>query len=107
MAINYSVYTDLDLEVLQHKLEAHAKRATEVWELWGVSDDLGPFHAEIMQDEHDIDRGFKSEAWTRLSKDRISEATDSLMDFYRSLPGRRLVLMDDRFIAFSDGQPSE
>ncbi len=101
MAIDYNIHTDLDLVDLQQRLDEYAGDVDGLWEIWRASDDLGPFHEEIME-EYGIDKGFKSYVWTRHSKDRRTEARAKLMDFYHSLPGRKLIRKDDTFIDYQE-----
>ncbi len=102
MAINYNICTDLELDDLRQRMDAHAQDVDGLWELWRVSDDLGPFHEEIME-EYGIDKGFKTYAWTRHSKDQSVAARAKLMDFYHSLPGRKLIRKDDSFVDYREG----
>ena len=102
MAINYNIHTDLELDDLQQRLDAHARNVGGLWELWKAGDDLGPFHDEIME-EYGIVKGFKTYVWTRHSKDQSVAALAKLMDFYSSLPGRKLIRKDDTFVDFGEG----
>lgn len=101
MAINYNIQTDLELEDLKQRVEAHAKEVEGLWIVWRVTDDLGPFHEEVME-EYGIYRGFKTELWTRHSKDRSAEASEKQKELYHSLPGRKLLRMDDSFIDYQE-----
>lgn len=101
MAISYTIDTELELNDLRERLDEYAKGVEGLWEMWGVSDDLGPFHEEIMK-EYGINEGFKTYAFTRHSKDRSVEAREELLVFYESLPGRKLLLMDDTFIDYTE-----
>lgn len=49
MAIEYHIYTDLDVETLKSRAESVAQGTQDLWEGWWVNDDLGPFHKEIME----------------------------------------------------------
>ena len=55
---------------------------------------MGPFHSEIME-EYGFDRGFLTRFITRHRKDRSVEAREKLLEFYATLPGRKLVLNGD------------
>ena len=102
MAINYTIYTDLDAEPLKHRTEIAAKGTQGLWELWWIRDDLGPFHEEIME-EYGVKKGFRTSMGSRHSKDRSIEARARLMVFYDSLPGRKLILNGDSFVDFREG----
>lgn len=101
MAINYTIYTDLDLADLRARLNAAAETASGLWETWTASDQPGRFHEEIME-EYGIRKGFRSFVLTRHSKPRSVEAREALMRFFDSLPGRKLVLRDDTFVDYRD-----
>lgn len=101
MAISYNIHTDLELDDLQQRLDAHALDVGGLWRLWGASDDLGPFHEEIMK-EYGIDKGFKTYMFTHHSKDQSVAARAKLMDFYHSLPGRKLIRKDDSFVDYRE-----
>lgn len=102
MAINYTIYTDLDLETLTLRTEAAAEGTQDLWEGWWVKDNLGPFHEEIMEDYGD-GKGYKTRMTSRHSKDRSVEARARLLEFYDSLPGRKLILNGDEFVDFQEG----
>lgn len=101
MAISYNIHTDLELDDLQRRLDAHATYVDGLWELWGARDDLGPFHEEIME-EYGIYESFKTYAFTRHSKENRVQAKEKLMQFYESLPGRKLLRLEDVLIDYKD-----
>lgn len=102
MAIEYTIYTDLDFEMLTVRTEAAAEGTEDLWVYWRVLDDLGPFHEEIMEDYGD-QRGFRTAMRSRHSKDRSVEARARLLEFYYTLPGRKLILNGDEFVDFQKG----
>ena len=102
MAIFYTIYTDLDLHTLTRQTEVSADSTQNLWEDWWVTDDLGPFHEEIME-EYGVKKGFRTSMGSRHSKDRSIEARARLMAFYDSLPGRKLILNGDSFVDFREG----
>lgn len=97
MAINYTIYADLDLETLTRFTEATAENTQDLWELWWVVDDLGPFHEQIME-EYGVQEGFRTSMGARHAKDRSIEARTKLIEFFASLPGRKLMLNGDSFV---------
>ena len=99
MAIFYTAYSDLGLPDLMQRLNAAAMSAGDVWEAWSASDDLGPFHLEIMA-EYGVRDSFKSECFTRHSKDHTVQAREAMLAFFESLPGRKLLLNGDVFVAY-------
>ncbi len=99
MAIFYTAYSDLDLPDLMQRLKAAAISAGGVWEAWSASDDLGPFHLEIMA-EYGVRDSFKSKCFTRHSKDHTVQAREAMLAFFDSLPGRKLLLNGDVLVAF-------
>lgn len=99
MAINYTIYTDLDIETLTQLTEDAARGTQNLWELWWVRDDLGPFHEEIME-EYGVQQGFRTSMGSRHSKDHSVEARAKLLDFFDSLPGRKLILNGDEFVDY-------
>lgn len=99
MAIFYTAYSDLDLSDITQRLNAAATRAGDVWESWSASDDLGPFHLEIMA-EYGVRDSFRSQCFTRHSKDHTVQARKAMLAFFESLPGRKLLLNGDVFVAF-------
>jgi len=101
MAIFYNIYTDLDMDILRRKSEIAAKGTQDLWEDWWVSDDLGPFHEEIME-EYGVQKGFKTSMGSRHSKDHSVEARAKLIEFYDSLPGRKLILNGDSFVDYRE-----
>ncbi len=101
MAIEYSIYTDLDIETLTHRTEAAAKDTQDLWAGWWVRDDLGPFHAEIME-EYGVQQGFKTKMRSRHFKDRSVEARAKLLKFFDSLPGRKLILNGDSVVEYRE-----
>lgn len=101
MAINYNIHTDLELDDLRQRLDAHARNVGGLWELWKAGDALGPFHEEIME-EYGIGKGFKTCVWTRHSKHQSVAALAKLMDFYSSLPERKLIRKDDTVVDFRE-----
>lgn len=103
MAIFYTAYSDLDLSDLTQRLDAAARSAGDVWEAWSASDDLGPFHLEIIA-EYGVREGFKSECFTRHSKDHTVQAREAMIAFFESLPGRKLLLNGDVLVAFHPKQ---
>ncbi|MCA0908209.1 hypothetical protein LCM27_17555 [Ruegeria marisrubri] len=102
MAIEYFIYTDLDAETLKRRAEIAAKDTQNLWELWWIRDDLGPFHEEIMED-YGVDKAFRTSMGSRHSKDRSVEARAKLLEFFYSLPGRKLILNGDSFVDFREG----
>ena len=102
MAIEYFIYTDLDIETLTRRTEAAAKGTQDLWVYWRVLDDLGPFHEEIMEDYGD-GKGYQTEMRTRHFKERSVEARARLLEFYDTLPGRKLILNGDEFVDFQEG----
>lgn len=98
MAIFYTAYSDLELPDLMQRLKAAAMSAGDVWEAWSASDDLGPFHLEIMA-EYGVRDSFKSECFTRHSKDHTVQAREAMLSFFESLPGRKLLLHGDVLIS--------
>ena len=100
MAIEYSVYTDLDNEELHRRLTAAAVSAGSLWVSYGVLKSLSPFHEEVMQ-EYGVEKGFKSQAWSRHNKASLPEARRAMLEFYSSLPGRKLILNGDMYVDFS------
>lgn len=103
MAIFYTAYSDLDLPDLMQRLNSAARSAGDVWEACSASDDLGPFHLEIMA-EYGVGEGFKSECFTRHSKDHTVQARQAMLAFFESLPGRKLLLNGDVLVAFHPKQ---
>lgn len=103
MAIFYTAYSDLDLSDLMQRLNSAARSAGDVWEAWSASDDLGPFHLEITA-EYGVGEGFKSECFTRHSKDHTVQARQAILAFFESLPGRKLLLNGDVLVAFHPKQ---
>ena len=99
MAIFYTAYSDLELPDLMQRLGVAAKSAGDVWEDWSASDDLGPFHLEVMA-EYGVHDRFKSECFTRHSKDHTVEAREAMLAFFDSLPGRKLLLNGDVLVVF-------
>ncbi|MCK8464455.1 hypothetical protein MUY35_11385 [Aliiroseovarius sp. S1339] len=99
MAIEYHIYTDLNIETLTSRTEAAAKGTQDLWEGWWVNDDLGPFHEEIMEDYGD-QKGYKTRMTSRHFKDRSVEARARLIEFFDSLPGRKLILNGDSFVDY-------
>jgi len=102
MAIEYFIYTDLDIETLRSRTEEAAQGAQHLWAGWWVKDDLGPFHEEIMADYGD-QKGYKTEMTSRHFKDRSVEARARLLEFYDTLPGRKLILNGDTFVDHREG----
>ncbi len=102
MAINYTIYTDLDIETLTRLTEAAAKGTQDLWAGWWVYDDLGPFHEEIMED-YGNRKGYKTAMRSRHFKDRSVQARAKLLEFFDSLPGRKLILNGDSFVDFREG----
>lgn len=99
MAIEYSVYSDLGKADLERRLNDAARSANGVWEIWSASDDLGPFHEEIME-EYGVRKGFKTRVYCRHSKDHTVQAREAMLAFFESLPGRKLLLNGDVLVAF-------
>ena len=99
MAINYMIYSALELADLKILLSVAGEAAGDMWETWGAHGDLGPFHAEIMA-SYGVEAEFKCYCVTRHSKDKSVEAREHLYAFIESLPGPRLLKKDDVFIAF-------
>ena len=102
MAIEYFIYTDLDMETLTRRTEIAAEGTEDLWEYWRVKDDMGPFHEEIMEDYGD-GRGYRTKMSSRHFKDRSVEARARLLEFYDSLPGRKLILNGDTFVDHQKG----
>lgn len=103
MAIFYTAYSDLELPDLMQRLSEAARSAGPAWEAWSVSDDLGPFHLEIMA-EYGVRDSFKCECFTRHSKDHTVQARDAMLSFFKSLPGRKLLLNGDVLVSFQAEQ---
>lgn len=103
MAIFYTVYSDLELPDLVQWLNAAAMSAGDVWEAWSASDALWPFHLEVMA-EYGVRDSFKSECFTRHSKDHTVQAREAMLSFFESLPGRKLLLNGDVLVAFHPEQ---
>lgn len=103
MAIFYNAYSDLDLPDLRQRLSAAATTAGDVWEDWSATDNLGPFHLEIMA-EYGVREGFKSKCFTRHSKDHSVQARKAMLSFFESLPGRKLLLNGDVLVSFQPEQ---
>lgn len=99
VTIFYTAYSDLELPDLMQRLGVVAKGAGDLWEAWTAYDDLGPFHLEIMA-EYGVQESFKSGCFTRHSKDHTLEAREAMLAFFESLPGRKLLLNGDVFVAF-------
>jgi hypothetical protein len=99
MAINYTIYSALELRDLKVLLNAAAEAAGDLWETAGASDKLGPFHDEMMA-EFGVKAEFKCYCLTRHSKEKSVEAREYLYAFFESLPGPRVLMKDDEFIAF-------
>ena len=101
MAIFYTIYTDLEIQALARRTEATAEGTENLWEDWWTSDDLGPFHEEIME-EYGVQKGFRTSMGSRHSKDRSVEARAKLLAFFASLPGRKLILNGDSFVEYQE-----
>ncbi|MEM1264454.1 MAG: hypothetical protein AAGI50_00390 [Pseudomonadota bacterium] len=101
MAIEYSIYTDLDIETLTRRTEAVAEGTQDLWAVWRVTDDLGPFHDEIMEDYGD-GKGYQTIMMSRHFKDRSVEARARLLEFYDTPAGRKLILNGDSFVDFRE-----
>ncbi len=99
MAIEYSVYSDLDKMEVERRLIGAAHAANGLWEIWGVRGDLGPFHEEIME-EYGVNKGFKTSVYCRHSKDHSVAAREAMLAFFDSLPGRKLLLNGDVLVSF-------
>ena len=99
MAIFYTAYSDLELADLMQRLSAAASSAGGVWEDWSAREDMGPFHLEIMA-EYDVRNSFKSQCFTRHSKDHSVRAREAMLAFFESLPRRKLLLNGDVLVAF-------
>jgi hypothetical protein len=99
MAIEYRVFSDLEKLDLEGRLIDAARSANGLWEIWNVRDDLGPFHEEIME-EYGVRKGFKTSVYCRHSKDHTVQAREAMLAFFESLPGRKLLLNGDVFVAF-------
>ena len=99
MAIEYFVYSDLGKADLERRLNDAARSANGFWEFWSAKDDLGPFHEEIME-EYGVRKGFKTSVYCRHSKDHTVQAREAMLAFFESLPGRKLLLNGDVFVAF-------
>ena len=99
MAIEYRVFSDLEKLDLEGRLIDVARSANGLWEIWNVRDDLGPFHEEIME-EYGVRKGFKTSVYCRHSKDHTVQAREAMLAFFESLPGRKLLLNGDVFVAF-------
>ncbi len=98
MAIEYRVFSDLEKLDLEGRLIDAARSANGLWEIWNVRDDLGPFHEEIME-EYGVRKGFKTSVYCRHSKDHTVQAREAMLAFFESLPGRKLLLNGDVFVA--------
>jgi hypothetical protein len=99
MAIEYFIYSDLDKAELGRRLSIAAQSANGLWESWSAKDDLGPFHEEIMED-YGVHRGFKARVYCRHYKEHSVRARETLLAFFESLPGRKLLLNGDDLVAF-------
>lgn len=99
MAIEYFVYADLDKVELERHLIVAANAANGLWERWSVRGDLGPFHEKIME-EYGLHKGFKASVYCRHYKEHSVRAREAMLAFFESLPGRKLLLNGDVFVAF-------
>ena len=99
MAIEYFIYSDIDKAELDRRLSIAANAANGLWESWSAKDDLGPFHEEIMED-YGVDKGFKARVYCRHYKEHSVRAREATLEFFESLPGRKLLLNGDDFVAF-------
>jgi hypothetical protein len=99
MAIEYFVYSDLDKADMELRLLAAGKSANDFWVAHSVSDDLGPFHKEIMEG-YGVDKGFKTSVYCRHSKDHTVEARREMLALFESLPGRKLLLNGDVLVEY-------
>lgn len=103
MAIEYFVYSDLGKADLERRLNDAARSANGFWEFWSVKDDLGPFHEEIIK-EYGVRKEFKTSVYCRHSKDHTVQAREAMLEFFESLPGRKLLLNGDVLVAFHPEQ---
>jgi len=99
MAIEYFINSDLDKVEVERRLIVAADAANGLWESWGVRGDLGPFHEEIME-EYGVSKGFKTQVYCRHNKEQSVRAREAMLAFFESLPGRKLLLNGDVFVAF-------
>jgi hypothetical protein len=99
MAIEYFVYSDLDKVDMEGRLNDAARSASGLWATSKASDDLGPFHEEIME-EYGVDKGFKTSVYFRYYKEHRGAAREATLAFFESLPGRKLLLNGDDLVAF-------
>ena len=101
MAIEYFIYSDLDVSDLKERLDGYASGVQGLWQHVSATDELGPFHQEIIQ-EYGISEPFRTSIYCRHYKDRSIEARAKLLDFFYSLHSRKLVLNGDDFIDYKD-----
>lgn len=99
MAMEYFVYSDLDKTELTQRLNIAAGSVRNLWVAWRAHEDLGPFHEEVMQD-YGVSTGFKSSVYCRHDKEHSVEARQAMLTFFESIPGRKLLLNGDVFVAF-------
>jgi hypothetical protein len=100
MAIDYILYSDIEVTELERLFAPAAEAANDLWQTLSIKEEKGPFHKEIMQEEYGIDKGFKTSAFCRFYKEQRVEARALLLTVFESLPGRKLLLKDDTFVAF-------
>lgn len=107
MALNYQIYCDLELEDLAARLDVFGQLAgkQKLWETWSAHQCDGLFHEEIMLESYEISPGFKNPAYFRLTKaaGRSMIARDRMIDFFSTLPGRKLLTKDDVLIDYESG----
>jgi len=82
-------------------LERSVRHASAEWAHSSVKADLGPFHEEIME-EYGVNEPFKTRIYSRHYKDRSVEARAKLLEFFDSLPVRKLILNGDSFVDFRE-----
>lgn len=100
MAIEYFLYSDLEVPELERHFAPAAEAANDLWATLSIKEEKGPFHEEIMQEEYGIDKGFKAVVYCRFHKEQRGEARALLLAVFETLLGRRLLLNGDTFVAF-------
>ncbi len=101
MAIWYFIYTDLEVADLEGNLQIAAQDADDLWWYSAVSDDLGPFHLEIME-HYGVKEAFRSRVSIKQNKFYALDARIKTLEFYAALPGRKLVLNEDSLVALQE-----
>lgn len=91
MAIEYDLFSGLDVGDLRRRLDMAAVEAGDLWTHSSATGDLGPFAWDILAEQGHVGE-FRSRAYVRFDKFRSIEAKRKLQDFYRSLPAPKVVL---------------